>query len=71
MVTPVSSVVTQIYEHLQRDPRTKSAVIEVSFHQGVVDLSGNVKSVKIAQAAEEIARELPGVISVTNELKVG
>lgn len=71
MEIPVSSMVKQISEALDRDPRTRKSVIEVGYHQGMVLLTGMVKSAAIMQAAEEIARAQPGVISVTNELKVG
>lgn len=71
MEIPVSSVVKQISEALAEDPRTRKSVIEVGYRQGVVLLTGMVKSGSIIQAAEEIARAQPGVISVTNELKIG
>jgi len=71
MEIPVSSVVKQIYEQFDSDPRTRGAIIDIAYHQGIVELTGKVKSAKVIEAAEEIARSQPGVISVTNELKVG
>jgi osmotically-inducible protein OsmY len=68
---PTMTVVKEIYDQLQKDPRTKGAVIDVGFERGMVVLTGMVKSAGVAQAAEEIARHQTGVISVTNELKVG
>lgn len=71
METQYVNVVKDIYDQLEKDPRTKKCIIEVSFSRGVVTLSGNVKDTKMMAAAEEIARSHPGVISVVNELKIG
>ena len=71
MDNPTLNVVKELYDQLANDPRTKAAVIDVGFNRGMVVLTGTVKSASVAQAAEEIARQQPGVISVTNELKVG
>ncbi len=71
MDNPALNVVKEIYDQFQHDPRTKGAVIDVGFNQGIVVLTGTVKSAAMAQAAEEIARQQPGVMSVINELKVG
>ena len=71
MDTSVSNMVRQISDALYKDSRTHKEVIEVGYNQGVVTLTGNVKNAAVIQAAEEIARSQPGVISVVNELKVG
>ncbi len=71
MNTPVSTVTKQVTEALMNDPRTKDSVIEVGNNHGIVILTGTVKSTAISQAAEEISRSQPGVISVVNELTVG
>lgn len=71
MDTPASNVTRQISEALYEDSRTRKSIIDVSCNQGIVVLSGKVKSLAVLQAAEEIARAQPGVISVVNELKVG
>ncbi len=71
METQSVNVVKEIYNHLERDPRTKKAIIEVTSEHGIVTLSGMVKDAKTLMAAEEIARQQQGVISVVNELKVG
>ena len=71
MDTPVSSIIKQVSEALEQDPRTKKSIIDVGYNQGVVVLTGVVKTHGIVQAAEEIARAQPGVISVINEMKVG
>jgi osmotically-inducible protein OsmY len=71
METTGSSVVSKIYKALSEDKRTSKAVIEVGFHQGIATLTGNVKSASMMQAAEEITRAQPGVLSVVNEMKIG
>jgi osmotically-inducible protein OsmY len=70
MVTPATSVTERILDALNDDPRTRDEVIEVTTHQGVVTLVGEVKSEQIRRAAEEIARKQPGVVTLVNELKV-
>ena len=71
MVSPMTSTTDLVIEALMNDPRTKNAGIEVACTQGVVTLSGTVKSTAIQEAAEEIARGQTGVITVINELKIG
>lgn len=65
---------TNVYERVSKalldDPRTSEAVIDVVTQQGMVTLTGLVDSEEVRQAAEEIARNQPGVITVVNELKV-
>jgi osmotically-inducible protein OsmY len=70
MDTAVSSVIKQISEALSRDPRTQNAVIDVGYNQGVVILTGTVKSREMLMAAEKIAQSQPGVVSVVNELRI-
>lgn len=55
---------------LVEDPRTQDVSIEVAYQNGIVTLSGPVRSLEISQWAEEIAREQPGVIIVINEIRV-
>lgn len=71
MDNPTLTTVKEIHTQLQNDPRTKGAQIDVSFNQSMVTLTGIVKSLEVRQAAEEIARQQPGVLSVVNELRVG
>jgi osmotically-inducible protein OsmY len=70
MDTTVSTVIKQISEALSRDPRTQQSVIDVAYNQGVVILTGTVKSREMLRAAEEIAQSQPGVVSVVNELRI-
>ncbi len=70
MVSPITSVTDRVAEAIQKDPRTKGAIIDVTSEGGVVTLTGNTKSEAIRQLSEEIARNQPGVITVINEIKV-
>jgi osmotically-inducible protein OsmY len=69
-MTQLNDVGQKVTNALLDDPSTKDAVIEVSNDRGILTLIGNVDSEETRQAAEEIARQQPGVISVVNELKV-
>jgi osmotically-inducible protein OsmY len=64
---PVSAM---IEEALLQDSRTRDETIDVINKQGIVTLSGIVRSEKSSQAAEEIARRQPGVVKVINSLNV-
>jgi osmotically-inducible protein OsmY len=70
MVTPMTEITDRVVADLLEDPRTKNARIDVGCTQNVCTLSGTVKSEAIREAAEEIARRQPGVVTVINELKV-
>lgn len=61
----------RVFAALASDPRTKEAAIEVANDRGIITLAGKVKSNEARQAAEEIARQQAGVVTVINELKVG
>jgi osmotically-inducible protein OsmY len=65
------NVVKEIYQALEKDPRTRKTVIEVGYDRGIVMLTGSVKNAAEYQAVEEVVRNIPGVITVTNELHVG
>lgn len=69
-MTQLNDVGQQVTSALMDDPRTKEAVIEVSNDRGILTLIGTVDSEETRQAAEAIARQQPGVVSVVNELKV-
>lgn len=70
MDTAVSGMIKQISEAITKDPRTRKAVIDIGFTQGIVTLTGFVKTAAEVSAAEEIARAQQGVVSVINELRV-
>lgn len=65
-----TAVAAQVTAALATDPRTELAVIEVINKQGIVTLKGQVDSPEVREAAEEIAAQQPGVISVINALEV-
>jgi osmotically-inducible protein OsmY len=70
VVTSISGLSSTIMQALQEDDRTRGAIIDVTASGGVVTLSGDVASEAIRMAAEEIARQQPGVVQVINELRV-
>ena len=70
MISPMTGTTDLVIEAFLKDPRTKNAGIEVASTQGVITLSGTVKSEAIREAAEEITRRQEGVITVINELKI-
>ncbi len=68
--TPDIQVRRQVEEALEADKRTRGAVIEVSCLAGRVSLAGTVAKAAMKMAAEEVARAVPGVAVVINELRV-
>ncbi len=69
-ITTDTGVVARVTAALLEDPRTRLHTIEVSSEHGVVTLSGTVPSEEVKRAAEEIARQQKGVVSVINALHV-
>lgn len=65
-----SAIRARVTAALADDPTTEMAVIDVVSEQGLVTLKGQVDSVEIREAAEQIAEKQPGVVSVINELQV-
>ena len=65
-----SEIRRQVEERLLADKRTKDAVIDVAYIAGQVSLTGKVHSPATKAAAEEIARSVPGVRLVDNELSI-
>jgi osmotically-inducible protein OsmY len=64
-------VMARVIAALADDPRTSMAVIDVASEHGVITLKGRVDTVEIREAAEEIAADQDGAISVVNGLQVG
>ncbi len=52
------------------DPSLKSAEINVETFKGVVQLSGFVNSREDINKAVRVAREIPGVTSVKNDMRL-
>lgn len=54
---------------ISREPRLKGSDVQVRADNGVVTLTGDVKDIGARARASEIARGVPGVRAVKNELK--
>jgi osmotically-inducible protein OsmY/sporulation protein YlmC with PRC-barrel domain len=65
-----TALVGQVTAELAADRRTALVPIEVIADRGVVTLQGAVPTPEIKTAAEAIARRVPGVVTVVNELEV-
>lgn len=61
---------TKVKAAVFNEPSLKSAEINVETFKGVVQLSGFVNSQADINKAVEIAREVPGVKSVKNDMRV-
>ena len=59
-------IAKNVEQKLKEDPQLKNAKIEVN--NGVVSLSGEVKSIDASAKASEVARSVAGVRSVKNDL---
>lgn len=71
MATFKSELAVNISKKLTEDERTEGAGIEVMDDgAGVITLNGTVSSNEIADAAQEIATEQPGVTTVVSDLTV-
>jgi len=60
----------RVIDALEFDPRVEAAHIGVSVAEGIVSLSGHVRSFAEKFAAERIARQVKGVRAVAQELEV-
>jgi osmotically-inducible protein OsmY len=56
--------------NLFQDSRLSDFPIEVLDNNGVITLSGEVSSPELSEAAETIARQTEGVISVINQIAI-
>ena len=65
-----TNITDHIVEALKNNPQTKDAAIDVVFNQGIVTLTGMVKSEMVREAAENVVKTQSGIISVINELNV-
>ena len=61
---------TNLRHALAKDSRIVADGIETSLQDGVVSLKGEVADIAESEAVEATARAIPGVIRVSNELKV-
>lgn len=65
-----SAITTKVKSAIFTDPALKVLQINVETYKGVVQLSGFVDSSQSASRAGEVARSIPGVVSVKNNLVV-
>lgn len=65
-----ATIASAVKTALATDPRVGAMDITVHSHRGRVQLLGEVTSPSQAAAAEEVARSVPGVVEVLNNLRV-
>jgi osmotically-inducible protein OsmY len=65
-----TTIAARVSAALAEDPRTALEPIDVSSSGATVTLIGQVRSGEVRAAAEQIARSVPGVAVVVNELEV-
>jgi len=63
-----AKLTTKIKTALYKDPLVKGTEVKVSTMRGIVQLSGWVDSEQARDRAGQIARSVPGVIDVHNDL---
>lgn len=68
--TDPEGVSTRVRTALLNDPQVSARGINVSSANGVIVLSGNVRTAAEAERAIEVARQTTGVIDVRSELAV-
>jgi len=66
-----TTITTKIKADFAVDKQVSALKIHVDTDKGVVKLSGNAKTQAEADKAVSIAKNTKGVVSVTNDLKVG
>lgn len=60
----------QIRQKLDQDKRTQGQPIEIMLTGPVLTLCGDVEKPEQKRAAEDIARSIPGVVSIVNDIHV-
>lgn len=63
-----TTITTKVKTKLFDDPQTSGFAISVKTYQGTVQLSGFVNDEKEKNRAEELAKTVPGVKTVKNDL---
>jgi osmotically-inducible protein OsmY len=66
-----TTLLARVKAELARSPDVKATDVNVDVRNGVVQLKGSVGSAAEARAAESLARQVSGVRSVQNDLRVG
>lgn len=65
-----ATITTRVKAALVDDPKVSAAQVNVETYRGVVQLSGFVDSEAAARQASKLAREVPGVHSVKNDIRI-
>lgn len=65
-----ASITTKVKAEFVRDPVVKALDVKVETFKGVVQLSGFVDSPQEKSRAEQIARNVPGVQGVKNNISI-
>lgn len=60
----------QIFEELKNDPDLDVEFLDVRVHEGVVTLSGNLRSDPEKWRADDTVRRVPGVSELVSKLQV-
>ena len=68
--TTDTSITTSILEEMLNDENLSTVKVHVETTNGVVVLTGYVKTIRQSDTAEDIARKTPGVKSVQNGIVV-
>jgi hyperosmotically inducible protein len=61
-------IMKSVEQKFKQDPKLKNAKIDAKVDAGVVILTGEVKSIDTSARASEVARSIPGVRQVKNDL---
>ena len=64
-------ITRSVVDRFNREPDLRNAKIDATVNAGVVTLTGEVKSISTSARASEVARGVPGVRSVKNDLTFG
>ena len=59
-----------VFQQLDRAPEVEDSAIDVTVNDGVVTLTGVIESHAGKRAAERVAKRVPGVWAVANDLAV-
>jgi osmotically-inducible protein OsmY len=65
-----ATITTKVKTAIFNEPTLKSMEIKVETYQGVVQLSGFVESKQSESKALELAQNVPGVRSVTDDMRL-
>ena len=70
-LTGDDAIMDEVNQALRNNQTTARSSIDVAAQGATVTLSGNVDNQDVKRTAEQVARGVPGVVDVTNELVIG